>query len=194
MSDLHFHFPHLHTPWSLWWTQNTKKQKTIFGVCGGSGGGTSWLFCDVCFGALAFSTSIAGCHAVTLWCKVCTRVQAVRVRLMCVWRPRVKFRDFRHETTKPPLGVVAKSCRKLRFHVLRGLLFFSFGVNASKLACVHALCLLARSHSWRAQPCACFHELTRGSPLGHGAPIQCRLRKQIQMMFERYLGSALLIL
>ena len=112
---------------------------------------------------------------------------------MCVWLPRVKFRDFRHETTKPPLGVFAKSCRKLRFHVLRGLLFFSFGVNASKLACVHALCLLARSHSWRAQPCACFHELTRGSPLGHGAPIQGCLRKQIQMIFERYLGSALFV-
>ena len=71
---------------------------------------------------------------------------------------------------------------------------FNFGVNTSKLACVHALCLPARSHSWRAQPCACFHELTRGSPLGHGAPIQCCLRKQIQMMFERYLGSVLLIL
>ena len=71
--------------------------------------------------------------------------------------------------------------------------FFNFGVNTSKLACVHALCMLARSHSWRAQPCACFHELTRGSPLGHGAPIQCCFRNEMQMMFERYLGFALLI-
>ena len=93
-----------------------------------------------------------------------------------------------------PPHLHSEARRKLRFHFLRGLPFFSLGVNTSKLACVHALCLLARSQSWRAQPCACFHLLTRGSPLGHEAPIQCCLRKQIQIMFERYLGSALLIL
>ena len=37
-------------------------------------------------------------------------------------------------------------------------------------------------------PLHSFYKLTRGSPLGHGAPIQCCLSNDIQMTFERYLG------
>ena len=101
----------------------------------------------------------------------------------------------------PPIGrrlcakpdVMTRTCRRrervrqlvelrsITKRLTRRQTFESYSAATQALTpCTHDEIVTTSLHS--------FYKLTRGSPLGHGAPIQCYFRNAVQMTFERYLG------